>query len=523
MSANDGGRLPWGHALLAAIAAVSWAFLAMAGIAALGLHLLGADGAGALGPMTAAAMVLALGGTVTPSGDIETFGLKGAEAYSAIDIAPLGVSLVGAVLLGWLFLRSLRRAGPTVRGAELAVRAGLVVVFFLLLLTGLTWVGNDTITIDGAELGLDELGRRAERELLDRLPEELGDLGQIGAGLLPDRLAGLIDAKASVGFTVEAGRSLLGGAVWILAVLLLALLASRRTPLPPGAEALHRAVRPAVSALCGVLVLAVVAGLAAALYAVAGDDHPRLVFGTALLAAPNGVWLGTALGLFVPWHGSATGALVRVLPDPVDELLTGRGDEPITVGRLAELDGRVWLLVVASVLMMLAAGVLTAVRTPTEGAARSRPPLGAAAGRCALRLGLVTAPVLALLVWLTRVSAGASLSVFGFDAFGAALELHGSVPPALLLGAAWGAAAGAAGAMIARATGAEGRWATPLARDVAGGEPRGAAGGDAAGGAAHGGHGGHGTGGAGGGRYGGTDDERGSGTDDDGRGTGGGD
>ncbi|MBL1102561.1 streptophobe family protein [Streptomyces coffeae] len=477
MSGSDGGRLPWGHATLAAISAVSWAFLAMAGIAALGLHLIGADGAGALGPMTAAAMVLALGGTVAPSGDIETFGLKGAEAHSAIDIAPLGVSLVGALLLGWLFLRSLRSAGATLPGAELALRAGLVILVFLLLLTGLTWVGNDTITIDSETLGLDELGRRAEQELLKRLPEELGDLGQIGAGLLPDRLAGLIDAKASVGFTVEAGRSLLGGAVWIVAVLLLALLASRRTPLPPGAEALHRTVRPVVSALCGVLVLAVVAGLVAAVYAAAGDDHPRLVLGTALLTAPNGVWLGTALGLFVPWHGSVTGALARVLPAPFDALLAGQGDEPITVGRLAELDGRVWLLVVASVLMMLAAGVLTAVRTPTEGA-RPRP-LGTTAGVCALRLGLATAPVLALLVWLTRVSAGASLSVFGFDAFGAGLELHGSVPLALLLGAAWGAVSGALGATITRAAGAEGRWATPLARRMARGDG-GGGGGDAA-------------------------------------------
>ncbi|WP_435242774.1 streptophobe family protein [Streptomyces cucumeris] len=469
MSASDRRRMPWGHALLTAVAAVSWAFLAMAGIAALGLHLIGADRAGALGPMTAAAMVLALGGTVSPSGDIEAFGLKGAEAHSAIDIAPLGVSLVGALLLGWVFLRSLRTARATVPGAELALRAGLVVIVFLLLLTGLTWVGNDTITIDGAELGLDELGRRAERELLDRLPDELGDLGEIGAGLLPDRISGLVDAKASVGFTVEAGRSLLGGAVWIVAVLLLALLVSRRTPLPRGAEALHRTVRPAVSALCAVLVLAVVAGLAASVYAAIRDDHPWLVLGTALLTAPNGVWLGTALGLFVPWHGSVTGALVRVLPDPFGELLTGRGDEPITVGRLAELDGEVWLLVVASVLMMLVAGVLTAVRTPAGGTGYRTP--GAAAGSCALWLGLVTAPVLALLVWLTRVSAGASLSVFGFDAFGAGLELHGSVPFALLLGAAWGAASGAVGALIARATGAAGRWATPLARSAAGAEP----------------------------------------------------
>lgn len=41
-----------------------------------------------------------------------------------------------------------------------------------------------------------------------------------------------------------------------------------------------------------------------------------------------------------------------------------KSNQPVTLGRLAELDGRVWLLGVAAALMMLLAGVLTAVRTP---------------------------------------------------------------------------------------------------------------------------------------------------------------
>ncbi|WP_051573914.1 streptophobe family protein [Streptomyces sp. PRh5] len=470
MSASGGVRVPWGPALLAAIASVSWAFLAMVGIAALGLHLIGADGAGALGPMAAAATVLAVGGSVTPSGDVGVFGLEGAQAHAAIDIAPLGVSLVGALLLGWLFVRSLRGAGAVIGWAELAARAGLVALFFLLLLAGLAWVGNDTVTIDGATLVRRGLGtEQAEHDLLSRLPEQLGDIAEIGGGLLPDRLSDLVGAKASVGFTVTPGRSLLGGAVWVVAVLLLALLASRRTPLPPGGQALHRSVRPAVSALCGVLVLAVGAGLAAGVYAAIGDDHPGLVLGSALLGAVNGVWIGVPLGLFVPWYGRASGALRHALPDPVDDLLAGPGGERLTVGRLAELDGRVWLLVVASVLLMLAAGVLTAARTPVGGSRPSpvggsrpspvrgsRPP-AAFAGWCALRLGVVTALALPLLVGLTRVSAGASLSVLGFDAFGAGIELYGNAALATALGAGWGAAAGAAGALAAWATGAAGR------------------------------------------------------------------
>ncbi|WP_343243458.1 streptophobe family protein, partial [Streptomyces sp. SID8499] len=85
-------------------------------------------------------------------------------------------------------------------------------------------------------------------------------------------------------------------------------------------------------------------------------------------------------------------------------------------------------------------------------------------GRCALRLGVVTALALPLLAWLTRVSVNASLSVFGLDAFGAGIELHGHLGAALLLGAVWGCGAGAAGAVLATATGAAGRRAAPFAR-----------------------------------------------------------
>ncbi|MFE0176957.1 streptophobe family protein [Streptomyces sp. NPDC059002] len=491
----------WGDVLLSAIAAVSWALVGMAGTAALGLHLLDADSVGSLGPMTAATVVLGAGGSVTPSGDVSAFGLKGAEAATAIDIAPLGVGLVGALLLAHFFLRSLRGAGVTISPGELAARLGAVIALFLAMLAGLAWAGHDIITIDGEQLGID----KGIEEGLDKLPGGIGDKlpGGIG-GLLPDRLGDLAAAKAAVGFTVDTAPTLLGGALWVVGVLLIALLASRRTPLPRALDALHQVVRPAVSALVAVIVMAVVAGLAAAVYAMVGDDHPRRIAGAALLGAPNGVWLGVPVGLFVPWDGRATGALTQFLPDPVDDLLNGPADKALTLDRLAELDGRVWLLGVAAALMMLFAGVLTAVRTPWvrgvsgAGALRRRSsgrhssprdssaheegvPDGAAretgarevgalgfAGRCGVRLGVVTALGLPLLVWLTGLSADASLSVFGFDAFDAGVELHGRLGTAVLLGAAWGFGAGFVGALLAAATGAAGGSAAVLA--LAGGE-----------------------------------------------------
>ncbi|MFF4227378.1 streptophobe family protein [Streptomyces abikoensis] len=455
MTLTSGSRAARGADLvLTAIAAVSWAFLAMAGVAALGLHLLGADAAGSLGPLTAAVVVLAVGGSITPSGSVEAFGLTGAGAHTTIDIAPLGVSLVGALSLGMVFARSLRPLGPTVRGSELLARAAAVALLFLLVLGGLAWAASSTVTFDGGGLGLGGAGGTT------RIPGlgDIGDIGNIGGGL-PGRLGDLAQAKASVGFSVRPGASLLGGLAWVLGVLLITLLSARRAPLPRRWQAAHRAVRPAASALRSVLVLAVVAGLAAAGVAAAGDDHPRRVLGAAVLGAPNGVWLGVPLGLFVPLRGTASGSLLQVLPHPLDELLRAGTDQSVTVGRIADLEPLVWLLPVGCVLLMLTAGVLTGARTPRDGAGP-----GAYAWRCGLALGVATAVALPLLVLATRVKADAGLSVLGVDALGAGLELSGSVPLALALGAVWGLGAGAFGGLLAYATGAAGRRASAHAR-----------------------------------------------------------
>ncbi|MGW4108895.1 streptophobe family protein, partial [Streptomyces sp. NPDC004976] len=293
--AGPGPRVPWADVLMSAVAAVSWALIGMAGTAALGLRLLDADAAGSSGPLTAAVVALGAGGSVTPSGDVSAYGLSGAEADTAIDFTPLGVSLVGALLLSCFFLRSLRAAGAAVRTAELLARAGAVVALSVAMAGGLVWAGHDVVTIDGSSLGPAGLpgGGGGGGGL------EIPGLGDIG-GLLPDRVGDLVDASAAVGFTVDAVPTLLGGFGWSAGVLLVALCASRRTPLPRGWDAVHRVVRPAVSAVVTVLLVAVAAGLAAAGYAAIGDDHPRRIAGAALLGAPNGVWLGIPVGLFVP-------------------------------------------------------------------------------------------------------------------------------------------------------------------------------------------------------------------------------
>lgn len=247
-----------------------------------------------------------------------------------------------------------------------------------------------------------------------------------------------------------------------------------------------------MSALVTVALVAVAAGLAAAAYAAIGDAHPRRIAGAALLGAPNGVWLGIPIGLFVPFDGSASGVLVNFLPDPLDRLLSSPDDQSVSLGRLAELDSRVWLLGVAAALLMLLAGILAAARTPLArgvgpDAIDGRVPPAVRdpgalrfAGRCALRLGAVTAVALPLLAWLAEVSVDASISVLGFDAFGAGIELHGQLIAALLLGALWGAGAGAVGALLAYASGAAGWRAMPLALGDAWGRAAGPGGAEAA-------------------------------------------
>ncbi|WP_405788402.1 streptophobe family protein [Streptomyces sp. NBC_00029] len=413
-------RIRWGDVLLSAVAAVGWALIVMAGVAGLGLHLLGADAAGgSLAAMTAAAVALAVGGTVTPSGDVSVLGVTGASAEASLDVMPLGVSLAGALVLAFLFLRSLRAGAGH---GETAARVAALAALFVATAGALAWAGHDMVTLDGTTP-------------LPRTPAkvEIPGIGDIG-GLLPDRVGDLIGTRTRVGFAVQTGPTLLGAGVWVLAVLALALLVSRHGP------AATARLRPAVSAAVTVLLVSVAAAWAAAVWAALGDEHPRRVLGGALLGAPNGSGLGVLLGLFVPLRGGVTGAPAGLLPDPLDDLLAGSAREQVTMAGLAAYDERVWLLVAGAALLLLAAGVLAAVRTPVRGIPG-----------CAARLSAVTAVTLALLVRLTGFSAGgASPAVPGLGPVDVGVELRGDVSYALVLGALWGALAGGAGALLTR-------------------------------------------------------------------------
>ncbi|WP_051939827.1 streptophobe family protein [Phaeacidiphilus oryzae] len=449
-------------AVVQSASAAAWAFVVMAGIASLGLWLVGVGRYASLSAATAAVMAMAVGGTVSPTGDLKVFGLDAAGAAGAIDIVPLGVTVTGAVTLGWFFSRPLRRR-LTVGAGELALRAGSAAVAFLMLAGIVGWAGDGQIAIKlndvlggsgGSGSGSGGSGGSGGG-LLGGLGGLLGAArGRAPAGPgLRRRLGGLggiigqvTGAQPTVGFKVDVWATIGAALVFVLAVLALSLLVSRRAAVLPGTLGLLRTgVRPTASAVVSAVLWACCAGAAAGLIDGVAGKGGKAAVGGVLLGTPNGVFLAVPLGMGVPLHGQSSGALSALLPAQVRDLLKGGGGRDITVSALAGMDGRVWLLVVAVALLLVLIGMFAAVRTPVGAAARSRVAEAAVIGA---RVGVAMAVATPCMVALAAVSVNADVSVFGFNATGAALSISGNVGLALVLGLVEGAVAGFLGALL---------------------------------------------------------------------------
>ncbi|MGW3961082.1 streptophobe family protein [Amycolatopsis sp. NPDC005003] len=251
-----------GRGLVAAAAAV----LAMVVVAAAGLALLGAGRVGHLGALTAAAVASAAGGSAEagahPAGGFPV------AVRGSLDVVPLGISLVGAVVLGSLLLRP-RGDGLLVRGAvaTVALPAGLAVLALL---------ARGTLTMP------------------DGLPA--GGAGACGRAAGPARLplAGRFDA----GFSVPVGPTVLGAVAGSLAVVGICLLVTR---FPAVATGLRAARGPA-------------AGLAGLGLAAAWIFGGTAAAGGVLLALPQLVCAVVLLGLGVPWTMGSSGVFSCALP-----------------------------------------------------------------------------------------------------------------------------------------------------------------------------------------------------------------
>jgi hypothetical protein len=114
----------------------------------------------------------------------------------------------------------------------------------------------------------------------------------------------------------------------------------------------------------------------------------------------------------------------------------------VNISSLAEHDGRVWWLVVAAAIALLAAGFVTAVRSP----AHMRP------WQHALHLGVALLITLFAVGLLTSVSARFGLSLLGIgeiEALGGEVVLRPDLLLMAVLGALWGLVAGFLGSLLA--------------------------------------------------------------------------
>ncbi|MFF1720614.1 streptophobe family protein [Streptomyces sviceus] len=398
------------HGWPQAVATVLVALVAMGVVAALGLWAAGAADLPdqAFPRVVAASVVTAVGGTVKLSGSAG--GL--ADSKAGLTVIPLSVTLTGALVLGAGFLRPLRHRA--VAGSrELAAWAARIAALWLLALLVLAYAARQTFKLS---LGDDTLS-------------DLGDL----FGVSPE-----------VGFTTDVPRTVLFGLLWLAGVLVLALLVSRRAPLPGRLLPLQESVRPAAHAMVVLLLAYVALGTLVALVVAVTRGHAPETLAVILLGLPNLVWLALTIGLGATWNGRVEGPFGLPMPHLLDEVLRSKDTAALNLHTLAEHDGRVWWLVVVDAVLLLSVAFLMAARSPAH----------VRAWQHAVRLAVALALTVLMICLMGRISAHYGLSVLGIGDLGGGLSgelfLDPELWPAVGLGALWGLVTGFLGSLAAR-------------------------------------------------------------------------
>lgn len=376
--------------------------------AALGLWAAGAaDLPGSAFPrVVAAVVVMAVGGSVDISGDAGVI----AETNADLTVLPLSVTLAGALVIAAGFLRPLRhRAVAGTR--ELLGWSARVAVLWVLALIGLSVLARHSFDIP------------------------------LGEGTAAD-IGELLDASPKVGFEADIPLTVVLGLLWLAGLLVLALLVSRKAPLPARLVRFQESVRPAAFAMVVLLLVYVALGVVIGLVVVVTRGHPAETFAVILLGLPNLVWLALTLGLGASWEGKVQGPFGLPMPHVLDLVLRNPDNSTLNLSSLSEHDGRVWWLAVVAGVLLLAAAFLMAARSP----ARMRPWQHAVHMAVALALTVLT------ICLVVRISAHFGLSLLGIGDIGG-LEGEVSLQPqvwsALGLALVWGLIAGFLGSLLA--------------------------------------------------------------------------
>ncbi|MDT9691254.1 streptophobe family protein [Streptomyces sp. P9(2023)] len=426
---HDTGQLArhWGEALAAVLAG----FLAMAVVAALGLWAAGAaDLPGGFVNVVAAVVVMAVGGQIDLSGDASALAGTNAE----LTAMPLTVTLVGALVTGFCFLLPLRHHAVA-RTGDLLARAARTVLLWLAALAGLSAL--------------------ARRDFPVTIP------GGQSQDPLSDLFGELLDAvNPTVGFRTEVGPTLLFGLLWILGVLLIALLVSRRTPLPPRLVRYHQAVRPVASAMLLLLLAYVLIGLVIGIVVAATRGHAAETFAVILLGLPNVSWLALGVGIGGSWEGTVEGPFGLPMPQILDSVLRTdtAGLSTVDLSSLASYDSRAWWLLPVAAVLVLAVAFVGAVRSP----ARTR------LWQHALHLGVAFALTMLVVAPVTLVEARFGLSILGIgelESLGGEVLLRPHVWKIAGFALLWGLVAGFLGGLLASGVRRRGEADPDAARD----------------------------------------------------------
>ncbi|TQK42966.1 hypothetical protein FBY35_4413 [Streptomyces sp. SLBN-118] len=395
----------WGDALVAVLAGV----IALFATAALGLWAAGAADlpGNAFASVVAAVAVMAVGGTVDLSGDAGFI----AETKADLNVLPLSVTLAGALVIAAGFLRPLRnRAVAGTR--ELVGWAARLAVLWALALIGLAVLARHTFDIPLGE----------------------GTIGDIGD---------LLDASPQVGFRADIPLTLVLGLVWLAGLLVLALLVSRKAPLPARLVRFQESVRPAAFAMVVLLLAYVVVGVVIGLVVAATRGHAAETFAVILLGLPNLVWLALTLGLGASWEGRVEGPFGLPMPQVLDSVLRTPENSTLNVDSLSDYDGRAWWLVVVAAVMLLGAAFVMAVRSP----ARMR------AWQHAVHMAVGLTLTVLTICLVVPVDARYGLSLLGIGDLGGGLagvvRLEPQLWTALGLAVVWGLVTGFLGSLLA--------------------------------------------------------------------------
>ncbi|MFC1442440.1 streptophobe family protein [Streptacidiphilus sp. N1-10] len=444
--------LLWRSALEGAAASLC-AVTAMLFLSALALSLVNAGSVGSTRSLALAVTAMAVGGAVSAhstasSTASQATGMGGMfgggmspTVSGAVDLMPLGVTLLGTLVLWFVFSRRL----PQLSENELAVRIAGTVTAASISLTIVAGLASGTLKLPKSAMSGLGAGGSAT--------------GTTGGG---SPLSGLLGSGANglaVGYHVDPVSAMFGSVLWLTVVLTVGCLISRRVRLQLGGllDRLRPHWAPGLSALLRtLLILGAAPLLVFTLVGIVAGGRVQTAAGAALLLAPNAVIVLLTLGLGSPWTASTHPASPQG-GNPMAGMMGGTGGSPFAGqhDRTLHLDSLttagwpLWLAALAVALVALLGCAAVAARTgSTTRPRKPRQDLLAGPLGLPIKFSVTTAAVLGAVAWMAAGQVHLSLGLFGMQMGGIRAGVSDNVLWTITAALLMGALAGWAGPVL---------------------------------------------------------------------------